>query len=569
MEPTRKKEHHPVYLDLPLELWHLVYQNLPWPDVLTGALVSSSTAASISSVMDSHDDENHSSKNNKITDSSSHRILTLSMYCQSQIWSKIEADDWVYEGLVQGLVRNSSFLRRLSCSPKSRLEQLSYQQDCRSLTHLDIEQTRFLNTGILDRLLANNRDSLQSLRIKLDRSFHFQTLVGKHLSSMKELRELSLQFWEGVTQEGIAMVLETCPWIETFSLGHNSLYPFTLDNLVSDSSRASVMVTTTADEKPLNDDEAKISAAEDAITDFNSRVSNTRNNPRSFQIRNLILDEAIIFHEELILNLCARCPDLESLSMQGCFGIRLSSDFITQLSNLCPKLQRVNFKNLSTAEDFYSQLFRVVPRLLHVTMTGSNLTHWDVEIMIDHSGMTIQSVDVGYCTSLESKSILKILMGCPNLVTFDARGVDFNPRDMMEPADEWICHGSLQSLSLEVLLPKRSHYASGEIHAVRTKFYQQLSRCTKLINLQLGAGARDRGINILELSLLTGLEQLATLSQMERLDIKRLNHAVRAPEVSWMLANWPRLKAIGALQDISVDSELLHAVQKSRSIFVW
>ncbi|KAG0011396.1 hypothetical protein BGZ81_002203 [Podila clonocystis] len=517
------QEHHPAYLDLPLELWHLIYQHLPWSDVIRGALVSSTVVK-----------ESFSSP------------LSLSLYCQTQIWSKIDADDWVYEGLHQGLLRNSALIRRLSCSPKSQLDLLSHQQDCRSITHLDIEKLRFLNTAVLDRILTLNAHGLQSFRMKLDRSMHFQTLVG-HLSSMKELRELYLQHWEGVTQESIAAILEICPQIETLSLGHNSLYPFTLDNIVS---------------QPAVENKDTIESNSSNICSPERLVP--------FKIRSLILDEAIIFHEELILNLCSRCPSLESLCMQCCFGIRLSEGFIGKLAQICPRLTRVNFTNQSTTENFYSTLFKTFPRLRHVKVTGSILQHEDIQLLVEHSSATLETLDIGYCTCLESQSILRILMGCPNLTTLDARGVDFNPRGMMEPTDEWVCHRAVQTLYLEILLPKRLHYAAGEVQRIRTKIYEQLSRCTRLVNLQLGAGARDRGVNILEMSLLTGLERLATLKQMERLDIKRLNHDVGVSEVKWMLKSWPRLKALGILLDTNADFELVHAVQKwNQTIILW
>lgn len=522
MASPEMQEHHPAYLDLPLELWHLIYQHLPWSDLIQGALVSSAVVKEFSSP------------------------LSLSLYCQSQIWSKIDADDWVCEGLLQGLLRNSALIRRLSCSPKSQLELLSHQQDCRSITHLDIEKVRFLNTAVLDRILTLNAHGLQSFRMKLDRSMHFQTLVG-HLSRMKELRELYLQHWEGVTQDSIVAILEICPQIETLSLGHNSLYPFTLDNLVG---------------QPVVENKDTIESNNDNICSPERLVP--------FKIRSLILDEAIIFHEELILNLCSRCPDLESLCMQGCFGIRLSEGFIAQLAQICPRLTRVNFTNQSTTEDFYGMLFKTFPGLRQVKVTGSILQDEDIQLLVEHSGATLENLDIGYCTCLESKSILRILMGCPRLTALDARGVDFNPRDMMDPADEWVCHEAVQTLYLEILLPKRLHYAAGEVQRIRTKVYEQLSRCTRLVNLQLGAGARDRGVNILEMSLLTGLEQLGTLKQMERLDVKRLKHNVGVSEVNWMLKMWPRLKALGILLDTNADIELLHAVQKrNQTIILW
>ncbi|KAG0028751.1 hypothetical protein BGZ82_008267, partial [Podila clonocystis] len=57
------------------------------------------------------------------------------------------------------------------------------------------------------------------------------------------------------------------------------------------------------------------------------------------------------------------------------------------------------------------------------------------------------------------------------------------------------------------------------------------------------------------MSFVTGLEQLGTLKQMERLDIKRLNYDVGVSEVNRMLKTWPRLNALGILLDTNADFE--------------
>ncbi|KAG0317926.1 F-box and leucine-rich repeat protein 4 [Dissophora globulifera] len=477
-----------AYLNLPLELWRLVYQYLSPSELLQGALVS--------------------------------KKLSLSLYCQSQIWARVDAEDWVFEGIYQGLSRNAALVRRLSCSARSRLDVLAVPE-CRSITHLDIESMRFLSSAILERILEHNCPGMQNLRIRLDRAI-FPMVVEK-LSRMTQLKELYLQHWEGVHEEALETILSTCPQIEVLSLGHNSLYPFRFDNIKQE---------------------------------VDSGMEPPQKTP--LKLRSLILNGAVIFHDELVLNLASRCPDLESLSMQRCFGIRLSATFISTLARLCPRLQRLDVTNQSTTDDFFSTLFYVLPGLCELRVSGSAFNDDDVQAMIQSCSSTLQVLDVGLCTSLGSRSILLILDGCPHMTFFDARGVDFNPRDM-DPADEWACT-RIKSLYLEILLPKRSHYGAGEPERIRIKLYQQLARLTLLQSLQLGAGSKDRGVNILEMSLLTGLSTLGALTELRRLDIKRLNHAVRGAEVAWMLRSWPKIQALGILLDTNADMELVRAV---------
>ncbi|KAF9926299.1 hypothetical protein FBU30_004107 [Linnemannia zychae] len=362
--------------------------------------------------------------------------------------------------------------------------------------------------------------------MRLDRTL-FQ-IVAKIIGRMNRLKGLYLHHWEGVSQEAIATLLETCPNIDTLSLGHNALYPFQLDNLRLESGTA----------KP------------------------------TFKIRTLILDGSAILNENLVLNLVSRCPELDSLSMQGCYGARLSGEFITILAKSAPSLRRVNFTNQSTTADFYSTLFTVLPGLIELRATNSSLTDSDIQIMLQNCSSTLQALDIGFCTSIESRSILAVLMRCHRLQYMDARGVDFNPRDM-ETQDNWVCTG-LTFLYLEILLSKRAHYALGEPEQIRDRIYLQLSRLVKLRSLHLGAGSKDRGINILEMSLLTGLSTLSTLKQLEKLDIKQLNHAVRGSEVTWMLEQWPRLKAMAILLGTNADLELIQTVHRHhKHIRIW
>ncbi|KAF9154988.1 hypothetical protein BG015_011403 [Linnemannia schmuckeri] len=503
----------PSYLNLPLELWQHIYSFLPHASLLEGALVCSTNA------------------------------LSLPLYCQSQIWASFGADDWVFEGIYQGLCRNARLLRKVICTAKSQIQVLA-TQECRSLTHLDIEQLRFLNAQVLEEVLENNAGGLLSLRLRLDRTL-FQVVADK-VEKMRGLKELYLQHWEGVHQEAIAALLNACPHIEILSLGCNSLYPFQLDNLRLDS--------------PLSDR----GTGPGPVSERQSLLG-TRS---LFKIRTLILDGSAILHEGVVLNLASRCPELESLSMQGCYGIRLTSEFITTLAKATPFLQRVNFTNQSTTDDFFTTLFTVLPGLKELRATSSSLTDTDIQVLLQNSAVSLEVLDIGFCTSLESRSILAVLTQCPGLEYLDARGVDFNPRDM-EAQDVWVCR-QLVFLYLEILLPKRAHYAAGEPAQIRERIYQQLCRLDKLKSLHLGAGSKDRGVNILEMSLLTGLSTLSTLNRLERLDIKGLNHAVRGSEVVWMLTHWPRLKSMGILLGTNADIELIQAVHRiHQHIRIW
>ncbi|ORZ28156.1 hypothetical protein BCR41DRAFT_383041 [Lobosporangium transversale] len=347
------------YLNLPLELWRLVFQFLSHSDILHGALVSPN--------------------------------LTLSQFCQSQIWSLITAEDWVFEGFHQGLTRNASRVRRITCSAKAQLDAIAAPW-CRGITHLDIEQMRFLSSTVLERILEHNCESLQTLKVRLDRTT-FQ-MVTEKIAKMRELKELYLQHWEGIYPEALEAILRSCPQIEVLSLGHNSLYPFKLENLNRESSSL-------------------------------KREQQEQTLIVPFRIRAMVLDGAVIFHDELVLNLASQCPDLRVLSMQGCFGIRLSTGFMMSLAQFCPKLERFNLTNQSITDDFFQTLFCTMPHLKEIKVSGSALSDDDVKVMIEHCGSTLDTLDIGLCPSLSSHSVLAILMGCPRLTHLDAHVLSY------------------------------------------------------------------------------------------------------------------------------------------------
>ncbi|KAK5815450.1 hypothetical protein F5H01DRAFT_345796 [Linnemannia elongata] len=120
--------------------------------------------------------------------------------------------------------------------------------------------------------------------------------------------------------------------------------------------------------------------------------------------------------------------------------------------------------------------------------------------------------------------------------------------------------------------------AQQESHAVQRRVLKQLGQLTYLRRLQLGKYGRDwdhpeysqleiRGIrtmivdayfdrNCLELSLESGLDELAGLKQLEELEVIQMAHRIGLAEVQWMVENWPRLKKIAGLKYWDRDNEV-------------
>lgn len=119
----------------------------------------------------------------------------------------------------------------------------------------------------------------------------------------------------------------------------------------------------------------------------------------------------------------------------------------------------------------------------------------------------------------------------------------------------------------------RGSIAQQESHALQRRILRQLGQLTHLRILRLGSSGHDwdsphhmrlemelediRTIMVvdefvqttcLELSLASGVDELAGLKDLETLDVTKLVHRIGMAEVQWMVANWPKLKSIPGLE---------------------
>lgn len=108
-----------------------------------------------------------------------------------------------------------------------------------------------------------------------------------------------------------------------------------------------------------------------------------------------------------------------------------------------------------------------------------------------------------------------------------------------------------------------------ESHALQRRILNQLGRLTHLRVLTLGTERRDYGPHgfyqlvirgfkthivsalaqhsCLELTLESGLDELAGLKELEELNVGQMGHRIGLAEVQWMVAQWPKLKSIVGL----------------------
>ncbi|KAF9144887.1 hypothetical protein BGX30_011107 [Mortierella sp. GBA39] len=97
--------------------------------------------------------------------------------------------------------------------------------------------------------------------------------------------------------------------------------------------------------------------------------------------------------------------------------------------------------------------------------------------------------------------------------------------------------------------------------------YERIAGLRRLVTLDLASEYRyqpflglrqrvetGRKVNVLEVSLSVGLEQLSTLGCLEEFGFEGLESGVGENELGWMVKSWPRLKVVRGLQGRALDS---------------
>ncbi|KAG0332554.1 hypothetical protein BG000_009916, partial [Podila horticola] len=189
--------------------------------------------------------------------------------------------------------------------------------------------------------------------------------------------------------------------------------------------------------------------------------------------------------------------------------------------------------------------------------------------ILEHAGH-LRHLDISYIPSFSSVDMCTILGKCKSLVKFTA----IDPMDPDPTVNPVISGTSLiqldwASTSLTVwkcMITVPRPYGSEEeedgqannemeSHRIQRQVYQKLARQTRLRELRLGL--LDGGqvpehdswyqTQCLEMTLASGMDELAELKNLEQLDVSYMMHKIGIIELEWMAVHWPKLKTVNGL----------------------
>ncbi|KAG0014656.1 hypothetical protein BGZ81_000346 [Podila clonocystis] len=188
-------------------------------------------------------------------------------------------------------------------------------------------------------------------------------------------------------------------------------------------------------------------------------------------------------------------------------------------------------------------------------------------------GQHLQDLELSNCRNLSSVDLVSILRSARKLRRFTTKF--WNGDGMEDPfisaddliATQWyspclqifLCDIKMpqhnQDVPAKAVDPTMNHPSIMHSDDAQRAVYRQIALQTNLRCLGLGyVGWTSHDSirlsyqwNSLEMTLQSGLGELATLKKLRRLYVEFMNHSIGVPELEWMAENWPRLESIHGL----------------------
>ncbi|KAF8928381.1 hypothetical protein BGZ47_001680 [Haplosporangium gracile] len=208
-----------------------------------------------------------------------------------------------------------------------------------------------------------------------------------------------------------------------------------------------------------------------------------------------------------------------------------------------------------------------------------------------------ECINEDYTVETDLNVVSILLEACPNLTTIDAIQHRIDATYLAE--HPWVCEGTLETFRCQIVglerltseeyqamsMPSeqdRSQFLSRDVveekytrsQEQHDRVYERLCRLVRLQTLDLGSDVKgveyhiigDGGnepvrevngrthlidsnpiMDCLELSLASGLDQLATLKNLKVFGFEGLDHRIETPELEWFATHWPRLAIMRGL----------------------
>ncbi|KAF9129156.1 hypothetical protein BGW39_004424 [Mortierella sp. 14UC] len=268
--------------------------------------------------------------------------------------------------------------------------------------------------------------------------------------------------------------------------------------------------------------------------------------------------------------LCARMPHLVVVELPY-----ISNETLHVLGNNCRNLEHIKFCTLdpskqTTRRPCYpemTQLLTGCPRLK--SCIGGNHSMWTSSLVQspEWTCLGIEQLDceiLGVPRLNHNQRMLLATMKQQNRTVpqTEEEHIAVQNQETTLPFQRQVLQrlarfANLKELSLSTTMPKSIYNLDNRSRDVFGNYiqsdqvYQPDSELFEYEKEQLRYWRHRRPVPLnfctLEMTLATGLAELATLKRLKKLSLKGVNHNLREPEIDWMVQNWPALREIDGL----------------------
>ncbi|KAK3810291.1 MAG: hypothetical protein J3Q66DRAFT_443809 [Benniella sp.] len=247
-----------------------------------------------------------------------------------------------------------------------------------------------------------------------------------------------------------------------------------------------------------------------------------------------------------------RCPNLTSLNWCYSSEGQLTSWFMGRfVPGTWPQLSELVLVGIELTDAQLAQVIGAMQNLKSLRIQECEVGSRFLEALRRHS-QTLISLNTTHCEVLTQSLVPEILASFPHLESL------YVERVMVQEIIDglpWVCEHSLKVLRIGISFP------CNQDTDYQRQVFQRISRLTNL-KLTLDCG---RGIDkSLHLSLDNGLDQLATLKQLEKLSLLFRPEPLSVRDAEWMINNWKNLKKVEGY--FSYDMELLESMFSAAGI---
>ncbi|KAG0025335.1 hypothetical protein BGZ81_007234 [Podila clonocystis] len=311
-------------------------------------------------------------------------------------------------------------------------------------------------------------------------------------------------------------------------------------------------------------------------------LASSQHESSATSIRTLKLEGWKTFNSSPLIELVKRLPSLEALHLDH-QDFDSPRYFAETLARYCPRLVHLDFFDSTCYNDkFIVLLLGASAGWKTIKAPYSvNFSPLSFKMLLDRSTATLETFVYERSGGIHETEAQQLLTRFENLQNC-ALDLWCSVAVMIQPPI-WACTKSLVALRIVInMIPrpdiKENHNkrplgneplhqgdSMEESRKLQKQMYARLGSLTRLECLTLGtdfneyywAGdpeghySNDIGVAVngyqyecLEFTLASGLGEMAGLKNLVTLDLTRMSHRIRVPELEWMSKNWPRLETI-------------------------